>query len=93
MGMSLVILALLAILWVPSVAADWRVRRRTGKRQAAFLALLLPLQAVVAALMVYIADKIGLRNPAGLVLASTVLVSASGVVLVSLRYKAAEQPD
>jgi hypothetical protein len=93
MARFLVIAALLAILWAHSVATDRWLGRRIGGRQTGFLILLLPMQVAVAALTAYTADWIGLRNPAGLVLSSTVLASAGGVLLVVLRYNTTEQNE
>ena len=75
---------MLGLLWGPALAtAVWfkRFRIRSGIQA---LRLIWPCQLAVAAGLAFTADAIGLRNPAGYVLAITLVCSLGGVMAVAL---------
>lgn len=79
---------LLSVLWVPSCIAARMLKPRLGI--GSFLRKLLPLQLVVMALLAFAAERAGLLNPAGYVLAITVAISSAGVLAVVRRHRTAK---
>jgi hypothetical protein len=75
---------LLGLLWGPALATAVWFKRLRFRRGLHALRLIWPCQLAVAAGLAITADAIGLRNPAGCVLAITLVCSFGGVMAVAL---------
>ncbi len=71
---------LLCVLWVPTEIALRRIKHLDKPTRTKQTAILFSLELGIAAVLILIADRIGLLNPAGYVLAVTFFVSGAGVV-------------
>ena len=73
--LTLLLLFLLGVLWAPSLLA---LRKDDIPISSKKVIGLLSIQLIIVALLVSIAEAVGLLNPGGIILASVILVSAAG---------------
>ncbi len=72
------ILIFLTILWLPAWGVALRLRNMDVLSPFSGLLLILPLQLGVAVIAIFLADRLGLHNPAGYSLAITAATSVLG---------------
>ena len=73
--LSIFVLGLLGVLWLPSLMSLWK--RDIKVLQVKYVLFLFILLACVT-MLIFIAEVIGLSNPGGYIVASTILMSISG---------------
>jgi hypothetical protein len=76
--LTLLLLLLLGVLWGPSLLA---LRKNEIPIASKRVIGLLSIQLIIVALLVSIAEAVGLLNPGGLILVSVILVSAAGYLV------------
>lgn len=74
---------LAATLWGPTVFVVIRKRKRGEVVQIRRLSGVLISELLIASIIVVVADLIGLRNPGGYILATTIVVGAAGAYTFS----------
>jgi len=78
---SLAVIAL-CILWLPTWSAALLLRRMDVPQPMRALRVVMPAQLLAVVLLIWLADAIGLGNPAGCSVAILLLASITGVVVV-----------
>jgi hypothetical protein len=80
---KIIVLSVLAsILWLPALLSILVLKYRFGSKISNFLWLVLPSQLLATVALVFLAQFIGLLNPAGYILGITFLVSIVGAIVV-----------
>jgi hypothetical protein len=74
----IVVLIFLGLLWLPPLLMAFRLDRPSMHGMLYGLGIILPVQPVLAAALIFLADYIGLLNPAGYSLGISVAVGLSG---------------
>jgi hypothetical protein len=77
-----VALIALCILWLPTYSVALMLQGMRVPRPFAGLRIILPMQLLAVVGLVWLANTLGLRNPAGYVLAILLMVSVAGAVIV-----------
>ncbi len=88
----IVLSALAAVLWVPTVLCILVKKRRLGEAVSNLFWLVLPLQLIATIALIALAEFIGLLNPIGYILGITVSVSIAGALLVCLTQRLPNPP-
>ena len=84
-----VLVVLLGILWAPPLVCALRLRPSPATSKVHALAFVLPVQLALAASLYFLADYIGLLNPAGYVLGISIIVGFSGAIALLFWFRSA----
>lgn len=85
----IVLSVLVSILWLPTVLSALILKRRFGTEVSHLLWRVLPSQLIIVVGLAFLAQYIGLVNPAGYVFGITVLASFAGAIVVILGHRSA----
>ena len=78
----IVLLFLILVLWGPTAVAVFRQRHNSTRRYKRTMAFSFFAELVIAASLSFIADRVGLLNPAGYVLAISFVVGMVGAFTI-----------
>ena len=88
---GVVVLVLLGVLWLPSLLVALWIKPHPAQGSTHGLGFIFPIQLAVAASLSFLADYIGLLNPAGYVLGICVAVGIVGGATLALWRRSANQ--
>lgn len=82
---TVLLAVLLSLLWAPVCLVAWKLSRQGDVTVLRGLRIILPGQLVAVVVLAFLADAIGLKNPAGLIIALVIGVSLLGAGILFLR--------